>query len=153
MSQSAFGGFDSMNPFSVKGRAAVGSSIMLESILAGTADEIGASYCFLCTTMEYPEDRSWVIFNRDDIRFSDGTPLTAEDVLFSYETFLAKGLSDYRTVLAQQVEKAEVLGPLQIKFTFRAESPSATCRRKWAASRSSPRRITSPTGSISRKAP
>ncbi len=124
MSQSAFGGFDSMNPFSVKGRAAVGSSIMLESILAGTADEIGASYCFLCTTMEYPEDRSWVIFNlRDDIRFSDGTPLTAEDVLFSYETFLAKGLSDYRTVLAQQVEKAEILGPLQIKFTFRAEFP------------------------------
>ncbi len=124
MSQSAFGGFDSMNPFSVKGRAAVGSSIMLESILTGTADEIGASYCFLCTTLEYPEDRAWVIFNlRDDIRFSDGTPLTAEDVLFSYETFLAKGLSDYRTVLAQQVEKAEILGPLRIKFTFKPEFP------------------------------
>ena len=61
------------------------SNIMLESILTATADEIGASYCLLCTTLEYPEDRSWVIFNlRDDVTFSDGTPLTAEDVLFSY---------------------------------------------------------------------
>jgi microcin C transport system substrate-binding protein len=124
MSQWAFGGFDSMNPFSVQGRAAVGSSIMLESILTGTADEIGASYCLMCTTMEYPEDRSWVIFNlRDDIRFSDGSPLTAEDVLFSYQTFLAKGLTDFRTVLGQQVEGAEVLSPTRIKFTFKEGVP------------------------------
>ncbi|MCB6179557.1 extracellular solute-binding protein [Rhodobacter sp. Har01] len=124
MSQWAMGGFDSMNPFSVKGRAAVGSSIMLESLLTTTYDEIGASYCLLCKTMEYPEDRSWVIFHlRDDIRFSDGTPMTAEDVMFSYETFLTKGLSDYRTVLAQEVEKAEVLDPLSIKFTFKADFP------------------------------
>jgi microcin C transport system substrate-binding protein len=124
MSQWAFGGFDSMNPYSEKGRAAGLSSIMYESILVGTADEIGSSYCLLCTTMEYPEDRSWVIFNlRDDVKFSDGTPLTADDVLFSYETFLTKGLTDFRTLFAQRVEKAEVLGPLQIKFTFKADVP------------------------------
>ncbi len=122
ISESTFGGFDSLNPYSVKGRGAVGSTIMLESILTGTADEIGASYCLMCTTMEYPEDRSWVIFNlRDDIKFSDGTPLTSEDVIFSYETFLAKGLTDYRTVLASQVEKAEALGPYQVKYTFKPD--------------------------------
>ncbi|MDQ2066817.1 extracellular solute-binding protein [Xinfangfangia sp. CPCC 101601] len=119
MSQAWLGGFDSMNPFTVKGRAALGSTIMLESILTGTADEIGAAYCLLCTTMEYPEDRSWVIFNlREDVRFSDGTPLTAEDVLFSFDTLRTKGLNDFRVVFNQYVADAEVLDPHRIKFTF-----------------------------------
>ncbi|RGP38203.1 extracellular solute-binding protein [Pseudotabrizicola alkalilacus] len=118
------GGFDSMNPYSVKGRAAALSSAPYESILAGTADEIGAAYCFLCTTMEYPEDRSWVIFNlRPEVTFSDGTPMTAEDVLFTYQTFLEKGLTDFRTVLATQVEGVEVLDPHRIKFTFKPGVP------------------------------
>ncbi len=124
LSQWAGGTFDTMNPYSAKGLAATGSNIMLESILTGTADEIGASYCLLCSTMEYPEDRSSVIFNlRPEVRFSDGTPLTAEDVLYSYETFVTKGLTDYRTVLAEQVEKVEVLDPQRIKFTFKADFP------------------------------
>lgn len=125
ISQWAFGGFDSMNPYSVKGRAGALSSAVLESILIGTSDEIGASYCLLCTTMEYPEDRSWVIFNlRPEATFSDGTPLTAEDVVFSYETFLTKGLTDFRTVFAQQVESAEILGPHRVKFTFKPDVPT-----------------------------
>ena len=125
LSQWAGGTFDSLNPFSAKGLAAAGSSIMLESVLTGTADEIGASYCLLCTTIEYPEDRSWVIFNlRPEVRFSDGTPLTAEDVLFSFETFRTKGLTDFRTVFNQQIEGAEVLDPHRIKFTFREGVPT-----------------------------
>ena len=120
----AFGGFDSMNPYSVKGRAGGLSSAAYESILTGTADEIGAAYCLLCETMEYPEDRSWVIFNlRPEARFADGSPLTAEDVEFSYRVFLEKGLTDFRTVLAQQVEAVEVLGPHRVKFTFKAGFP------------------------------
>ena len=124
LSQWAQGTFDTMNPYSAKGLAAVGSNIMLESILVGTADEIGASYCLLCTTMEYPEDRSWVIFNlRPEVTFSDGTPLTSEDVVFSYETFVAKGLTDFRTVFAEQVGGAEALGPNRVKFTFKPNVP------------------------------
>ena len=124
ISQWAFGGFDSMNPYSVKGRGAALSTVMHESLLTGTADEIGAAYCLLCSTMEYPQDRSWVIFNlRPEVTFSDGTPMTAEDVLFSYETFRDKGLNDFRTVLAQQVEAVEVLDPHRIKFTFKADFP------------------------------
>ena len=124
ISQWAFGGFDSMNPYSVKGRAAALASAPYESILIGTADEIGAVYCLLCSTLEYPEDRSWVIFNlRPEVRFADGTPMTADDVKFSYETFLTKGLTDFRTVLATQVESVEVLDPHRIKFTFKDGVP------------------------------
>jgi microcin C transport system substrate-binding protein len=124
MSTWAFGTFDSMNPFSAKGVGAAGSTMMLESVLTGTLDEIGATYCLLCTTMEYPEDRSWVIFNlRPEVKFSDGTPLTAEDVVFSYETFLAKGLTDFRTVFAEQVAGAEALDTHRVKFTFKPDVP------------------------------
>ncbi|WP_413869746.1 extracellular solute-binding protein [Albidovulum sp.] len=118
------GGFDSLNPFTVKGRAAALSTIMLESLMEGTADEVDAAYCLLCETIEFPEDRSWVIFRiRPEARFSDGSPVTAADVLFSYETLRDKGLSSFRAVIAQQVETAEVLGEREIRFTFRPEFP------------------------------
>ncbi|MCC6304571.1 MAG: ABC transporter substrate-binding protein [Rhodobacteraceae bacterium] len=125
MSIWAFGGFDSMHPYSVKGRGGALSTIFFETLLEGTADEVGAAYCLVCTTLEYPEDRSWVVFNlRDDVTFSDGTPLTADDVLFSYEILLAKGLTDFRTVLSQQVEGATVEGPHRIRFDFRDGVPT-----------------------------
>ncbi len=118
-------GFDGMNPFSIQGRAALLSSAMYETILGGTSDEIMSSYCLLCTTMEYPKDRSWVIFNlREDVKFSDGTPMTSEDVIFSYNLFLTKGLSDFRTIFSQQVESAEALGPYKVKFTFKPGIPT-----------------------------
>ncbi len=124
MSIWAFGAFDSMHPYTVKGRAGGASSIFFESLMSATFDEIGASYCLICETIEYPEDRSWVIFNmRDDVTFSDGSPLTAEDVAFSYEILRDKGLSDFRFVLAQQVEGYEILGPHRIKFSFMPDFP------------------------------
>ncbi|MEO5615882.1 MAG: extracellular solute-binding protein [Cypionkella sp.] len=124
ISEWAPGTFDTMNPFSVKGVAGALSSMPLESILTGTADEIGASYCLLCSTLEYPEDRSWVIFNlRPEAKFSDGSPLTADDVLFSFEIFRTKSLSDFRKNLNEQVAGAEVLDPHRIKFTFKPDTP------------------------------
>ncbi len=118
------GTFDSMNPYTRKGRAGYLSSMFFESMLTGVADEIGSSYCLLCETLEYPESKDWVIFTlRDDVTFSDGTPLTAEDVLFTYELFLEEGLPSYRAVLGQQVESAEMLDDRRIRFTFREDSP------------------------------
>jgi microcin C transport system substrate-binding protein len=65
-----------------------------------------------------------VIFTlRPEVRFSDGTPMTAEDVKFTYDIFLAEGLISFRTVLAQFVEGVEVLGPRQVKYTFKPDSP------------------------------
>lgn len=118
------GTFDSMNPYTRKGRAGALSSVFFESLLTQTSDEIGASYGLLAESLEYPESRDWVIFTlRPEVAFSDGSPLTAEDVLFSYELFLNDGLPSFRAVLAQQVETAEVLNPQQIKYTFKADIP------------------------------
>ena len=124
IAESAFGSFDSMNAYSVKGTSAAGSTFAYETILTGTADEIGSAYCLLCTTMEYPHDRTWVIFHlRDDVKFSDGSPMTADDVIFSYNIFATKGLSDFRTIFNAEVDKAEVLDAHTVKFTFKPGIP------------------------------
>jgi microcin C transport system substrate-binding protein len=124
ISEAAYGTFDSLNPYSVKGNATGATTIMYESVLTGTADEIGASYCLMCETLEYPADRSWVIFNlRKDVTFSDGTPMTADDFLFSYNLFREKGIAEFRSVFNDKVQSAEVLDPYRIKFTFTPGTP------------------------------
>lgn len=118
------GGFDSFNPYTLKGRAAALASVVHESLLTSTADEIGAAYGLLAESLEYPESRDWVIFTlRPEATFSDGSPVTAEDVLFSYETMRDKGLISFRAVLTQQVAGAEVLDARRIKFTFTPDYP------------------------------
>ena len=114
-----FGTFDSMNPYSRKGRAASLSSAPFESLLVETGDEIGSSYGLLAESIEYPADQKWVIFQlRKEAKFSDGTPVTADDVAFTYNLFLDQGLPSYRAVLAEIVQGVEVLGPYTIKYTF-----------------------------------
>lgn len=113
------GTFDSFNPYTRKGRAGALASAPFESLLEGTSDEVGTSYGLLAETLEYPEDQSWVIFNmRPEARFSDGTPVTAEDVAFTYELFLNEGLASYRAILGQIVTGVEILGPRRIKYSF-----------------------------------
>jgi microcin C transport system substrate-binding protein len=118
------GTFDSMNPYSSKGRSGALSSIFFEELLTSTADEVGSVYCFMCKTLEYPEDLSWVIFNlRPEVTFSDGIPMTAADVNFSYNLFLNEGLVSFRAVLSELVESVEVLDAHKIKFVFKADAP------------------------------
>jgi len=120
----ASGGFDSYNAYTIKGRAAALSTSPLESLLTGTSDEIGSAYGLLAEGMEYPASRDWVIFAlHSEARFSDGSPLTAEDVLFSYELLRDKGLSSFRGVITQMIASAEVIDPLHIKFTFTPDYP------------------------------
>ncbi len=124
ISEWAPGGFDNFNPYTLEGRAAALSSIGHESMLTGTADTVGEAYCLLCESLEYPESRDWVIFTlREGVRFSDGGPLTTDDVLFSYEQLRTKGLSSFRAVIAQQIASVEVLDPRRIKFTFQPGYP------------------------------
>ena len=113
------GTFDSVNPYSVKGVGEVYAALAYENILTAPSDEIGAAYCLMCETMEYPQDRSWVIFNlRKDVKFSDGSPMTGEDVIFSYNLFREKGIAEYRAVANEKYQSVELLDPYRVKFTF-----------------------------------
>ena len=118
------GNFDSFNIYTRRGVAGALTSVMYESILANTADDAYGIYCYLCTTMEFPESRDWVIFNlRDDVTFSDGSPMTAEDIKFTFELFMEQGITEYRTVVEGFVSEVEVLDTHRIKFTFTDEAP------------------------------
>lgn len=118
------GAFDNYNPYSIEGRAAALSSAPHEGMMEGTADTIGELYCLLCESLEYPASKDWVIFTlREGITFSDGSPLTAEDVVFSYDQLREKGLSSFREVIGQQIASAEVLDPRRVKYSFKPEAP------------------------------
>ena len=120
----AFGSFDSMHPYTRKGRAGAYSSIFFESLLEGTSDEIDSAYGLVAKEIQYPEDRSWVIFTlRKLVRFSDGLPLTAKDVLFSFNLLREKGLPSFRAVLEKDVKKAELISDYKIKFIFNEDVP------------------------------
>lgn len=124
LSQYGIGGYNSFNPFSIKGRATAPTVMQLESLMVDVADDPLSSYCLLCETIEYPESRDWVIFNlRPQAEFSDGTPVTAGDVKFTYEQLRSKGLSSVRAFLAEYVEEVEVLGPRRVKYIFTPEAP------------------------------
>ena len=121
----AFGSFDSMHPYTSKGRSAALATAFFETLLEGTADEVDAAYGLLAESLEYPEDRSWVTFTlRPEARFSDGTPVTADDVVYSFMLLRDKGLPSFRAVLRKQVEGAEALGPDRVKFTFVEGAPT-----------------------------
>jgi microcin C transport system substrate-binding protein len=114
-----FGTFDSLTPFILKGQAATLSSIFFESLMTGSSDEPDSMYALLAQSIEYPENRQWAIFNLNpDARFSDGTPVTAEDVVFSFNILMEKGRPSFQ-ITYQDFETVEVLDPLRVKFTFK----------------------------------
>ena len=114
----AIGSFDTFNPFNIKGQPAAGIGQLFETLLIGSADEPFSEYGLIAESVEIPEDRSSVTFNlRPQAKFHDGTSITADDVLFSFEILKTKGTPLYRFYYAN-VAKVEKLGERQVKFTF-----------------------------------
>ena len=126
ISISRLGTFDSMNPYTRKGRGGSFSTIMFESLLGqGTGNELapadvyGESYCLLCESLEYPEGKEWVIFYmRKDAKFSTGDPVTAHDIAFSHNLLLDQGLKSYADAVRKRIPKVEVIDDYTIKFYF-----------------------------------
>lgn len=115
----AIGTFDSLNPFILKGVPATGLSLVFDTLLESSADEAFSEYGLLAESIETPADRSWVIFNlRADATFSDGTPVLASDVVWTFDTLKTKGNPQYRLYYGN-VQKAEVLGERRVKFSFK----------------------------------
>ena len=89
----AFGSFDSMHPYTTKGRSGSLSSIFFESLLTGTSDEIDSAYGLVAESLEYPKDRSWVIFNmRSEARFSSSSEILDKPKSIAYILSVTKKL-------------------------------------------------------------
>ncbi len=116
------GGFDSLNPFVQKGTPPWQQSFWsYESLMGRSWDEPFTLYGLLAESVETAPDRSWVEFTlRPEARFSDGSPVTVEDVIWSYETLGAEGHLRYRG-LATQVETIEQTGPHKVRLTFNSQ--------------------------------
>lgn len=112
-------GFDSFNPFDVRGVAAAGiSSYLYDTLLVPSADEPFSAYGLIAESLETPPDRSYVVFNlREQARFHDGEPITAEDVKFSFNTLTTKGHPFFRNYYAG-VSKITIESPTRIRFDF-----------------------------------
>lgn len=116
------GGFDSLNPFQLKGTVPWQLRFWgYESLMERSRDEPFTLYGLLAESIEVPEDRSWVEFTlRPEARFSDGSPITVEDVIWSYETLGTKGHPRYRGFWTK-VGSIEQTGPRKVRITFNTE--------------------------------
>ncbi|CDM40792.1 MULTISPECIES: extracellular solute-binding protein [Ectopseudomonas] len=129
----ASGTFDTLNPYTFKGSSPIstahflqyGANELNEPLMVGTGaydpsgDEPASSYGLIARSVEYSEDRSWVVFNlRPEARFHDGKPITAYDVAFSYRLLRNDGHPQYRTNL-QEVKRVDILGRHRIRFVFK----------------------------------
>ena len=117
LTQGVLGTFDSLNPFIVKGLAlSQVRGYVVESLLARGYDEPFTLYGLLARTVETDADRSYVTFALDPAaKFSDGKPVTAEDVIFSWQLLRDKGRPNYRTYYVK-VAKAEALSERVVRF-------------------------------------
>src|SRR5262245_61709723 len=87
-----FGGFDSLNAYILQGDWPSSIGLISDSLMSGSGDELSTGYSLIAESAEYPEDKSWIVFNlRPEARFHDGHPIVAEDVKFEFDTIRQHG--------------------------------------------------------------
>src|SRR5262245_27144631 len=115
----ATGTFDNLNPFILKGVSAVGIGTIFDTLTVQSSDEPASEYGLVAQTIETPPDRSWVAFTlRPNARFHDGSAITVEDVIWTFQTLRTKGHPLYRSYYAA-VASVEKTGPHTVRFTFK----------------------------------
>ncbi|MEG9862641.1 MAG: extracellular solute-binding protein [Parvularculales bacterium] len=115
----AVGSFDSLNPLTVKGIAALNiRALVYESLMARSYDEPFSLYGLIAESIETPEERNWVQFTlRPEARFADGSPVTVDDVVFSLKTLREKGRPNHRFYYSKVVS-IERPAPRTVRFVF-----------------------------------
>ncbi len=112
------GGFNDFNSLNGRGDDASGLGLLSDSLLGGAADELDTSYGVLAESIQMPKDRAWVTFKiRDEARWANGTPVTAEDVKFTFDFQFEKGWPGFKDAYAM-IESIEVLDGNRVKFSF-----------------------------------
>jgi microcin C transport system substrate-binding protein len=115
---SAMGTFDSFNSYTIQGTPATWTALLYDTLLVDAYDEPASMYGLLAESVEIPDDYSWVIYTlREGARFSDGTPVTADDIVFSLDLLREKGAPAYRFYY-QNIVSAEALDERRIRFDF-----------------------------------
>lgn len=111
------GGFDNLNAFTFKGLAAPGLALMNDSLMVLSLDEPATSYALIAEWVSVPDASSSVTFGLNPAaRFQDGSPITPEDVIFSFEE--QKKADPVRAITYKDVVKAEKTGDREVTFVF-----------------------------------
>ncbi|WP_292935499.1 extracellular solute-binding protein [Noviherbaspirillum sp.] len=113
--------FDKFNPFSLKGVAAAGvSNLMFETLATGSSDEVATMYGLLAEDMELAPDRMSMTFRLNPkAKFNNGDPVTAADVKYSYDTLVAKGAPQFKSIFAD-VKQCVIVDQRTVRFDFKA---------------------------------
>ncbi|MDX2074159.1 MAG: extracellular solute-binding protein [Alphaproteobacteria bacterium] len=115
------GTFDSLNPFILKGVKAPAVSMIFDALMVSSLDEPQSMYGLIAESADLSADKSHIDFVlRKEARFHDGTPITADDVVFSFETLITKGDPTYRIMLAP-VKSAQKIDARHVRFTLDRE--------------------------------
>jgi microcin C transport system substrate-binding protein len=113
--------FNSLNNYILKGDAAQGLELLFDTLMTPAADEPDAVYGLVAESAEVADDKMSVTFYlRPEAKFADGRPLTADDVVYSFEALKTKGHPIYHQIL-EDVVKAEALDPHTVRYTFKGE--------------------------------
>ena len=115
-------GFDSFNAIIDKGTPATGIGLIYEGLLTSSGDEPFTKYGELAELIFLPDDRSWVAFRlHDEARWHDGMPVTADDVVWSFEILMTVGTASLRQYY-KDVDRIEKLDNLTVKFHFKTDT-------------------------------
>lgn len=118
LKQAAIGTFDTLNPYNIKGKAAQGMDLVTDRLMARVWDEPFTMYPMIAEKIDVPADRSSITFYLNPkARFHDGSPITADDVLFTFETLKQYGRPNMRRIY-KLVTRADKIGDRSVKFSL-----------------------------------
>jgi microcin C transport system substrate-binding protein len=132
LKRASVGTFDSLNPFVLKGTSAAGLSYVFENLCVQSEDEPFSMYGLIAETITIPESNKYVEFKiNEKARFHDGEKITPEDVVFTFNTLIEKGIPTYRKYY-EDVLNAEKISENKVRFNFKSgdnpELPLIVCQ-------------------------